>query len=162
MGLFGGKKDKQKFAKDFIASSTLPGSPDQGPTSSYVAPEPTVSPNTSRVQEYSTSNDRQVDEDEEMVVVDKKQDAGSYEDDEEPVVDSYSRAEDTIPDPALYDHKRSKSKQTHLNSLFNGHLMKWKYEAEEGTPFIRVPACKYCSSLDKFFYRSSPTTVIQF
>jgi hypothetical protein len=31
-------------------------------------------------------------------------------------------------------------RQSHLNSLFNGHLMKWKYEAEEGSPFIRVPA----------------------
>eukprot|EP00522_Entomoneis_paludosa_P013116 CAMPEP_0172452290 /NCGR_PEP_ID=MMETSP1065-20121228/10006_1 /TAXON_ID=265537 /ORGANISM="Amphiprora paludosa, Strain CCMP125" /LENGTH=281 /DNA_ID=CAMNT_0013204331 /DNA_START=30 /DNA_END=875 /DNA_ORIENTATION=+ len=28
----------------------------------------------------------------------------------------------------------------HLNSLFNGHLMKWKYEAEEGSSFLRVPA----------------------
>ena len=30
--------------------------------------------------------------------------------------------------------------QNHVNSLFNGHLMKWKFEAEEGTPFVRVPA----------------------
>ena len=30
--------------------------------------------------------------------------------------------------------------QNHLNSLFNGHLMKWKYEAEEGSAFLRVPA----------------------
>lgn len=30
--------------------------------------------------------------------------------------------------------------QNHLNSLFNGHLMKWKYEAEEGSSFLRVPA----------------------
>jgi EF-hand domain pair len=29
---------------------------------------------------------------------------------------------------------------THTNSLFNGHLMKWKYNSEEGTPFIRLPA----------------------
>jgi hypothetical protein len=33
----------------------------------------------------------------------------------------------------------------HLNSLFNGHLMKWKLEAEEGTSFIRVPA--FCGSI---------------
>jgi EF-hand domain pair len=31
-------------------------------------------------------------------------------------------------------------RQNHLNSLFNGHLMKWKFEAEEGSPFIRIPA----------------------
>jgi hypothetical protein len=34
----------------------------------------------------------------------------------------------------------SEDRASHLNSLFNGHLMKWKYEAEEGSPFIRVPA----------------------
>lgn len=32
------------------------------------------------------------------------------------------------------------TKQNHLNSLFNGHLMKWKFEAEEGSGFIRIPA----------------------
>jgi hypothetical protein len=32
------------------------------------------------------------------------------------------------------------TRATHLNSLFNGHLMKWKFEAEEGSAFIRVPA----------------------
>lgn len=32
------------------------------------------------------------------------------------------------------------TRQNHLNSLFNGHLMKWKLESEEGTSFIRVPA----------------------
>lgn len=31
-------------------------------------------------------------------------------------------------------------RQNHLNSLFNGHLMKWKFEAEEGSAFIRLPA----------------------
>lgn len=36
--------------------------------------------------------------------------------------------------------KQERTRQNHLNSLFNGHLMKWKYEAEEGSPFIRVPA----------------------
>mmetsp|Transcript_986 Transcript_986/g.1285 ORF Transcript_986/g.1285 Transcript_986/m.1285 type:complete len:283 (-) Transcript_986:179-1027(-) len=34
----------------------------------------------------------------------------------------------------------SEGRQNHLNSLFNGHLMKWKYEAEEGSSFLRVPA----------------------
>ncbi|CAB9524225.1 expressed unknown protein [Seminavis robusta] len=27
-----------------------------------------------------------------------------------------------------------------LYGVFNGHLMKWRFEAEEGGPFIRVPA----------------------
>jgi hypothetical protein len=34
----------------------------------------------------------------------------------------------------------NEDRASHLNSLFNGHLMKWKYEAEEGSAFIRVPA----------------------
>lgn len=38
------------------------------------------------------------------------------------------------------DHTAEAARQNHLNSLFNGHLMKWKFEAEEGSPFIRVPA----------------------
>lgn len=37
-------------------------------------------------------------------------------------------------------HILPEQQQNHLNSLFNGHLMKWKFEAEEGTSFIRVPA----------------------
>jgi EF-hand domain pair len=37
-------------------------------------------------------------------------------------------------------HHIPEPQQNHLNSLFNGHLMKWKLEAEEGTSFIRVPA----------------------
>jgi len=38
------------------------------------------------------------------------------------------------------DYVSDTYRQNHLNSLFNGHLMKWKYEAEEGSSFIRVPA----------------------
>lgn len=33
-----------------------------------------------------------------------------------------------------------KNNSTHLNSLFNGHLMKWKFDAEEGPGYIRIPA----------------------
>ena len=32
-----------------------------------------------------------------------------------------------------------------LHGVFNGHLMKWRFEAEEGGPFLRVPA--FCGSL---------------
>ena len=31
-----------------------------------------------------------------------------------------------------------------LHGVFNGHLMKWRFEAEEGGPFLRVPA--FCGS----------------
>jgi len=34
----------------------------------------------------------------------------------------------------------TKSSSSHLNSLFNGHLMKWKFDAEEGPGYIRIPA----------------------
>lgn len=34
----------------------------------------------------------------------------------------------------------SKNNASHLNSLFNGHLMKWKFDAEEGPGYIRIPA----------------------
>jgi hypothetical protein len=51
---------------------------------------------------------------------------------------SYSRAEDeTADDQNSYEDT---TRQNHLNSLFNGHLMKWKFEAEEGSVFVRVPA----------------------
>ena len=47
---------------------------------------------------------------------------------------SYSR------DADLDQVEMGSTKQNHLNSLFNGHLMKWKFEAEEGSGFIRIPA----------------------
>ena len=50
---------------------------------------------------------------------------------------SYSREEESAEDRTSYDDS---ARQNHLNSLFNGHLMKWKFEAEEGSAFIRVPA----------------------
>jgi hypothetical protein len=52
---------------------------------------------------------------------------------------SYSQAEETEVEEPVYTDV---VKQNHLNSLFNGHLMKWKFEAEEGSGFIRIPACK--------------------
>ena len=52
---------------------------------------------------------------------------------------SFTRNTETdAENAAMSDHSRN----SHINSLFNGHLMKWKFEAEEGTGFIRVPACK--------------------
>jgi hypothetical protein len=44
-------------------------------------------------------------------------------------------------EPCTPRHRAEPTKQNnHLNSLFNGHLMKWKMDAEEGSAFIRVPA----------------------
>lgn len=55
---------------------------------------------------------------------------------------SFTRGSDADGDAenAMYSEH---SKNSHINSLFNGHLMKWKFEAEEGTGFLRVPACKF-------------------
>ncbi|GKY93067.1 hypothetical protein MPSEU_000275000 [Mayamaea pseudoterrestris] len=55
---------------------------------------------------------------------------------------SFSTREDYSEEPPTPSSRResSSSKANHLNSLFNGHLMKWKLEAEEGNSFIRVPA----------------------
>jgi hypothetical protein len=53
---------------------------------------------------------------------------------------SYSTQGDDTEEPPTPTPFRDASKANHLNSLFNGHLMKWKLEAEEGNCFIRVPA----------------------
>jgi hypothetical protein len=53
---------------------------------------------------------------------------------------SFSTREDCSEEPPTPSHREVMSKSNHLNSLFNGHLMKWKLEAEEGNAFIRVPA----------------------
>jgi len=50
----------------------------------------------------------------------------------------YSREEESAEEGRSY--MEATARQNHLNSLFNGHLMKWKFEAEEGSAFIRVPA----------------------
>jgi hypothetical protein len=79
--------------------------------------------------------------DEDMVVVEKQNhsDDESYLDVENPSTSSFTRV-----DTELEKGFEPNAKQSHLNSLFNGHLMKWKFDAEEGTAFLRIPACK-CS-----------------
>lgn len=53
---------------------------------------------------------------------------------------SFSTREDYSEEPPTPSRREIMSRANHLNSLFNGHLMKWKLEAEEGNAFIRVPA----------------------
>ena len=57
------------------------------------------------------------------------------------VVDSGDVSE-AVTQELSYDNAMEEGNihHSHLNSLFNGHLMKWKFEAEEGTIFLRVPA----------------------
>lgn len=116
----------------------------------YVAPTPVVppaSPSQSSVPVKSLeSHVTEADEDE-MVVIDRPiQNATTedgYGDIENIDTHSYSRAAESDPEPIAHHDTRHSSKQNHLNSLFNGHLMKWKFDAEEGTAFLRVPACTY-------------------
>lgn len=111
----------------------------------YVAPNlnPPASPMQSAAVPQSPVSHSPVDlDEEEMVVVDKHHETEEdYGEVENPSSTSYSRAGESEPEPSSYAN--NSSKQNHLNSLFNGHLMKWKFEAEEGTSFLRVPACKF-------------------
>ena len=119
----------------------------------YIAPSPIASSLASPSQasvppKYPVSQTLSKLEDEDMVVVEAPIENCMTEDGfgdiENPVSTSYSKGVESEQEPR---HEASSSKQSHLNSLFNGHLMKWKFEAEEGTAFIRVPACKFsCTS----------------
>lgn len=88
-----------------------------------------------------TDVERHQSDDEEMVMIEKDRHGrdGDYDDAEPDPSRSFSQAETEPEDPVSY---ADATKHNHLNSLFNGHLMKWKFEAEEGSGFIRIPACK--------------------
>jgi hypothetical protein len=104
----------------------------------YVAPN-LVPPATQAPISQLPASHKPVDLDEEdTVVVERHQEMENDYDVENPTSTSYSRNGESEPEQRTYEHS---SKHTHLNSLFNGHLMKWKFEAEEGTSFLRVPAC---------------------
>jgi hypothetical protein len=136
------------LAKDSAVATTSTTSKKQ-----YVAPTPVLispaSPSNSSVPQKSPESQNVSDtEEEEMVVIDKPHiepclTEDGYGDLENPVSTSYSRAVESEQDRRNHGADvPTNSKQNHLNSLFNGHLMKWKFDAEEGTAFLRVPACK--------------------
>ena len=112
----------------------------------YVAPSPIIppiSPAQSSVQTKSMDTHGTEVEAEEMVMVDRPvQNAATADDGYGDIENVESPSESRA---AESEHERAtdmrSSKQNHLNSLFNGHLMKWKFDAEEGTAFLRVPAC---------------------
>jgi hypothetical protein len=53
--------------------------------------------------------------------------------------DRHCRSDDDESDVDEQNHNVDQQKQQdHLNSIFNGHLMKWKYEAEEGSAFLII------------------------
>lgn len=73
----------------------------------------------------------------ETLVMVERPPTGQRYDEEHAASRSYSHEEESAPEANAYAEA---SRQNHLNSLFNGHLMKWKFEAEEGSAFVRVPA----------------------
>mmetsp|Transcript_18220 Transcript_18220/g.34565 ORF Transcript_18220/g.34565 Transcript_18220/m.34565 type:complete len:356 (-) Transcript_18220:75-1142(-) len=136
MGWFG-KKDRTNTSQQHSLSDRTPtGSEGRTATvnsiatTSYVPPPQPPKPKqplpvvtrqqSSEEQEEAVMVDRNIDPDNLSGVEAGKSYSGEYDHYEE-------------------DHTEA-VRQNHLNSLFNGHLMKWKFEAEEGSPFIRIPA----------------------
>jgi hypothetical protein len=89
--------------------------------------------------DYDVMTERVDSDDDDAVVIDQrpvqlpaKYKRSTYDADDEP-----SKCDDVIVDT---NAREDGDAAPYLNSLFNGHLMKWKHDAEEGTPFIRIPA----------------------
>ncbi|CAB9530645.1 expressed unknown protein [Seminavis robusta] len=76
------------------------------------------------------------EEDEEMVMVRPRNGESEKRDDDVSDVNPV----DTGDEQSEMVYGTSKNNSSHLNSLFNGHLMKWKFDAEEGPGYIRIPA----------------------
>lgn len=82
-------------------------------------------------------NNIPVDETEKMIANEQQQHPVRDEKYDEEASRSYTREDESAEEVQSY---LEAARQNHLNSLFNGHLMKWKFEAEEGSAFVRVPA----------------------
>ena len=144
------KERRQRVAQEEIAAAAgyIPA-PSIRKTE-YVASEPTSSRDPVIVRPTAQTVEEPPTEDiGEMVVVPSHRGVADDQPDDiadvENTASTFSRGTDTDPGrvPARYQQATVSGKQTHLNSLFNGHLMKWKFAAEEGTSFIRVPVCKF-------------------
>jgi len=142
------KQMRQKMVEQMAASQAVAAAHYTAPMvkqGDYVAAE-TILPRDPVITHPPVPEKKSSEED--MVMVDPKVREEEPEDefgDVENRTSSFSRgteAEDPGNFPPRYSS--NSSKQNHLNSLFNGHLMKWKFAAEEGTSFIRIPACKLC------------------
>ena len=86
----------------------------------------------------ASTSESQTSGDEEMVIVHPRGKGGGSEkrDDEVSEVGRMDTADEHSEVAGAYRSKNA----SHLNSLFNGHLMKWKFDAEEGPGYIRIPA----------------------
>jgi hypothetical protein len=100
------------------------------PTEKETPPAPADEVIAASTSESETSGD------EEVVIVHPRGKAESEKRDDE--VSDVGRMDtaDEYSEVAGYKNKNA----GHLNSLFNGHLMKWKFDAEEGPGYIRIPA----------------------
>ena len=130
MGFFGKKPESRKGNKVSGTVRTAPAPVSALATSSYVNP-PQAKPKPQPVPVADPKQTQIEDEAPAMVNRDNMPENQSVEDGGK----SYSVEYDQYD-----DHTAEVARQNHLNSLFNGHLMKWKFEAEEGSPFIRIPA----------------------
>ena len=133
MGWFGKKRDSSNNAAEPLSAYEQHNgrdfSPQASPRSNYVAPEPMPA----EVESTESSHDFT---EEEMVMISKEDDDTFGGVDEN--TSSFTRNTADDADHATY---ADGSTGNHVHSLFNGHLMIWKFEAEEGTCFLRVPAC---------------------
>lgn len=102
----------------------------QRPTTSY------QSPPDHAMRNASDGAYTQDDDDALMVMDHPPQEEDQHYDAEE----ASTRGEEESAEQDAQSAYVEQSRQNHLNSLFNGHLMKWKFEAEEGSSFIRIPA----------------------
>jgi hypothetical protein len=105
--------------------------------SNYVAPSPVAAQAITEVVSSTAGNN------EDGVLSGGDETADSF-DDVNGNPSSFTRGTEVDAENAMFSDD---AKNSHINSLFNGHLMKWKFEAEEGTGFLRVPACKSCTGL---------------
>ncbi|GAX24834.1 hypothetical protein FisN_6Hh397 [Fistulifera solaris] len=80
---------------------------------------------------------QEADDDDALMITDHppQEDEPQYDAEE-----ASTRGEEETAEQDAQSAYMEQSRQNHLNSLFNGHLMKWKFEAEEGSSFIRIPA----------------------
>lgn len=144
------KERRQRIAQEQIAAATAYSTAPSVKQTDYVAPEQ-VPPNEPVVVRPppAVTEEPPTEDQGEMVMVSNHRGAADDGHDEigdvENATSSFSRGTESDPGrvPMRYQQMQSGGKQTHLNSLFNGHLMKWKYAAEEGTAFIRIPVCKF-------------------
>ena len=138
MGWFGDKKKEEKHLKRSTGSQRQQSQVDSHTNTSQASPAP-VSTAGSRARPSPVVSQKDMGESkndgEGLVVVDRTPREENHYDEE---ATSFSRGEEETADEA--PSYAETSRQNHLNSLFNGHLMKWKFEAEEGSAFVRVPA----------------------